>query len=478
MKQEEFKKLLEGNRIGGTEEALKANIDNISNQFNEATEEDREGFFDSLFHSTRYDVMKAIVEQRIANEFELYNIALKCKIDDLRIGVDTESIPNKVHKAALDGLDKERIPEFYSSLVDQLLSDKESKILLPSTETLQALYEGLFVGGHEQALGKLHNFLGYYRGTEEQNSQELIAAVRANDQEKALKLISQGHYIYDFSKFNISNNSDRKLLEFIFLNALHHPNYNILAKDKDRRTPLHLAAEYGHTDAINAILEALKDSPELFKQVLSTDIYGSTPLHLAAIYKRTDAVKAILEALKDNPELLEQAFTPHFLSGNTPLHTAVSKGHIEIVKALLQAAKGNDELLKILCAPAYLGRTPLHLAAEYGHTDAVKAILEALKDNPALLRQTLAPNNNGKTPLDLANNAEAKTIIQEAIERERERERERESELCKPQALQQEPYLLLALHLQRLLQYQIYLQKYILTPQIHNNLNAVEILRI
>ncbi len=275
MKQEEFKKLLEGNLIGGTEGALKANIDNILNEFKEASEEDREGFFDLLFHSTRYDVMKALVDKKIANEFELYNIALKCKIDDLRGGVDIDSIQNRVHKAALDQLDEERIPEFYSNLVNQLFIDRKNKVQLPLSGTLQELYEGLFVAGHGQALRKLHNFLGYYRGTEGQNSQELIDAVKADDHGKPLKLISQGHYVYDFSGFAYFQT--KGILEFFCLNSLHHPNYNILAKDSDLSTPLHVAAWKGDTEAAKAMLGVAKGNDELLKTLCAPDIGGTTP---------------------------------------------------------------------------------------------------------------------------------------------------------------------------------------------------------
>ncbi len=316
MKQAEFQKLLEGKRIGASEEDIKTNIDNISKQFKEASEQDREGFFDSLFHSTRYDVMKELVDKKALNEEELFNITLKCKRDDLS---DADSIPNNVYQAALDQLDEERIPEFYSSLVNQLVIDSKNKLQLPSTETLQALFEGLFVAGHGQALRNLHNFLAYYKGTEGRNSEELIAAVRADDQEKAIKLISQGHYVYDFTKFDFLE--EGKLCKFFFYNNLHHPNCNLAVNDKDGYTPMHWAVNSKHIEIAKEIMAAVKDNPDLLKQALAPNKIGNTPMHWAATNNYIEIAKEILAAVKDNPELLKQVLAPNN-HGQTPLSTA------------------------------------------------------------------------------------------------------------------------------------------------------------
>jgi ankyrin repeat protein len=318
------------------------------------------------------------------------------------------------------------------------------KLENPSKENLEELYRDLFITGESEVLKGLHIYLEYYEGHEDKNSKELIAAVRAGNEEKASKLISQGHYIYDFSGFRIYNESDKKILDFLFLNNLHHPNYNVVTKDINGNTPLHLAAWIGHTEEAKAILEIVKDKPELLKSLLLTknkdgnepfqlavsnghteeakailevikdnpellqlllgpDEYGETQLHLAALYGPTKRVKAILEIVKDNPELLQSLLLTRNKDGNNPLHLAAFYGPTERVKAIIEVIKDNPELLQLLLGPDEYGETQLHLAALYGPTKRVKAILEIVKDNPELLQSLLLTRNkDGNNPLHLA----------------------------------------------------------------------------
>ncbi len=247
--------------------------------------------------------------------------------------------------------------------------EDRSKYNLDTKEGVQELYKDLLVAGNKDLLKELHTHLGYYEGQNGKNSEELVAALRADDKEKSLKLISQGHYVYDFSGFDcFYKHGDPGLLKYFLLNNFNHPNYKILAKDINGYTPLHLAAADGNTEVVKLLLEKRAD-------MTSKNRYGNTPLHLAACNGHTESVKAILAAVKDTPELLKL----------------------------------------VVFAPSKNGYTPLHEAASIGDKEILKEILEAVKDTPDSLRQVLAPDINGETLLDLAKNDEIRQMIKEAI---------------------------------------------------------------
>jgi hypothetical protein len=165
-------------------------------------------------------------------------------------------------------------------------AEDRSKYNLNTTEGLKKLYKDLFVAGNKELLKGLHRCLGYYEGHNDQNSPELIAAVKNDNKELALDLISQGHYVYDFSGFDCF--SDRRLLKYFFLNNFNHPNYNILAKDKQGNTPLHEAAIYRYTKMVKSLLEKGAD-------MNTKNEFGCTPMCLAVSNGNTDTVRLLLE---------------------------------------------------------------------------------------------------------------------------------------------------------------------------------------
>ncbi len=198
--------------------------------------------------------------------------------------------------------------------------EDRSKYNLDTTEGLQELYKDLFVAGNKDLLKELHRHLGYYEGHNGQNSPELIAAVRAKDQEQALKLISQGHYVYDFRGFDcFFNNGDLRLLKYFFLNNLNHPNYNVLAQDKNGNTPLHEATSYGYTEVVKLLLEKGAD-------LNAKNEFGSTPMLLAVINGKKYIVRLLLEKGVDVNAKNR---------GHTPLEWALIYNNEEIAKLLL-----------------------------------------------------------------------------------------------------------------------------------------------
>uniref|UniRef100_A0A3P9HNP6 Ankyrin repeat and sterile alpha motif domain containing 1A n=1 Tax=Oryzias latipes TaxID=8090 RepID=A0A3P9HNP6_ORYLA len=128
----------------------------------------------------------------------------------------------------------------------------------------------------------------------------------------------------------------------------------INAKNNDNETPLHCAAQYGHTQVVQLLLEELTD-PTMRNNKFET------PLDLAALYGRLEVVKLLLRA---HPNLLHCNTKKH-----TPLHLASRNGHLSVVEVLLDAGMDiNYETEK---------GSALHEAGLFGKADVVQKLLNA-----------------------------------------------------------------------------------------------------
>jgi len=116
---------------------------------------------------------------------------------------------------------------------------------------------------------------------------------------------------------------------------------NFFKDDEEGRTPLHVAAEGGHTDCIQALVEA---GALLELKVMTSKV---TPLHLAVTYGHQPAYDLLMSSGSDIQAA--NAF------GNTCLHLASVRGHIALMEDILQ--KGAQ-----VNAQNNLGATPLLMA--------------------------------------------------------------------------------------------------------------------
>lgn len=150
----------------------------------------------------------------------------------------------------------------------------------------------------------------------------------------------------------------------------------------DSETPLHCAAQHGHTGALTTLLAHGAD-PNVQNN------RGETPLELAAQYGRLQVVQMLIRA---HPELLLPfkqrdacAASPTTVQ-HSPLHLASRNGHKNVVEVLL-AAGVNVNLLTS-------SGTALHEAALCGKDNVVRALLDTGADLDAT-------DSEGRTALDL-----------------------------------------------------------------------------
>ncbi|HEY6438199.1 MAG TPA: ankyrin repeat domain-containing protein, partial [Ignavibacteriaceae bacterium] len=175
--------------------------------------------------------------------------------------------------------------------------------------------------------------------------------------EKALKLINSTD-IAENSPSHITSvwnyaSKYGKLIDEFYFNSFY---------GWEKKTPLHLLAQNGHSKAIEAILIHIgkNELNEMRKLIYTTDksYDRCTPFQTAISNGHLDVTKVFLEKGAD-----VKVANNH---GYTPLHRAARYGHLDVVKYLVEQ-KGAD-----VNAVNKYGYTPLHRAARYGHLDVVK----------------------------------------------------------------------------------------------------------
>jgi uncharacterized protein len=127
----------------------------------------------------------------------------------------------------------------------------------------------------------------------------------------------------------------------------------------DGFTALHLAAFFGHTEAVDLLLAHRADP-----KAVSKNSMRAFPINSAAASGNEKAVTGICGAL-----LARGAnATSRMEGGNTPLHEAAQRGNLELAKLLVSKGADVNATLKD-------GQTPLALAAARKH-EAVVALLQ------------------------------------------------------------------------------------------------------
>ncbi|KAI4300175.1 hypothetical protein L6164_033583 [Bauhinia variegata] len=121
------------------------------------------------------------------------------------------------------------------------------------------------------------------------------------------------------------------------------------------KTALHSAARYGHVEVVRALLSR---EAEL---AMRTDRKGQTALHMAV---KGQNLMLVEELLKSNQSLINIVDA----KGNTPLHTATRKGRLEIIRKLLDYQETDANIIN------KSGETALDTAEKNGHSEVVKIL--------------------------------------------------------------------------------------------------------
>lgn len=239
---------------------------------------------------------------------------------------------------------------------------------------------------------------------------QLEKAVWQNDTQVIKSLVEQGAQVNNINREDgysaLHWAVERRLTQMVRLLLDLDADVNMFTENAmgNDRTPLHIAAELGHTDIVQILLNHGADpkaktlygesplhgvrlfvkSPEVVTLLIAhgadvnaTTQFGATPLHSASLLGSASIATLLIEhGAKVN--LSDKR-------GLSPLHHAAQNGHIAVVRRLLDAKSDIN-------AQTRTGDTPTHLAAKKGHTEIIRLLLEE-GANPLLL------NKYSKSPL-------------------------------------------------------------------------------
>jgi ankyrin repeat protein len=142
-----------------------------------------------------------------------------------------------------------------------------------------------------------------------------------------------------------------------------------------------------------------------------------TPLHAAAEFGHTAVVEALLDPEHVPTDQRTDQLNAKNKNGSTPLHAAAEYGHDAVVKALLGDPVTQEQIVTQVNAQDKDGWTPLYIAAQYAYTAVVQLLLE----KGAQVDAMSSDRNGNWTPLHLVvyrqvDNQDQKPTIEGATE--------------------------------------------------------------
>ena len=142
--------------------------------------------------------------------------------------------------------------------------------------------------------------------------------------------------------------------------------------DRHRMNAFHIAARNNHHELIQVLCNHVTEPDPLLSSASNLSSYldaqnedGKTPLHLAAEQGHTPSVQVLL---KNGADALLTSYL-----GQLPLHGAVQSGHSSTVDVLLQACTQSTADFRAILARR---QSPLISACQNGYADVVKLLLD------------------------------------------------------------------------------------------------------
>jgi len=129
---------------------------------------------------------------------------------------------------------------------------------------------------------------------------------------------------------------------------------DVNAECYDGRTPLHVASQEGHVDAVRVLLDH-------GAHVNSQDRLNWMPLHFSSAWGNVKVMQLLLEH--------EATLNARTVYGSSPVYLASQEGRLEVVRLL--ADRGADVHLR-----GSLDLTPFQIATQGGHRDVAQLLLE------------------------------------------------------------------------------------------------------